>query len=143
MFLRIISVIVCNLLEFLSRYATFCKLAGVDPQDDVYMNGSVRSIDSVNVWPMLTGVNLTQPRSLTLTTETSIVEANNTGLILKNAKLTLPSIHLLCMKISGGSWSILLGSLCITAQTQPKLRALTLVSKRVKRIRRNLDELTQ
>merc|ERR1711971_144869 len=36
-------------------YATFCELAGVDPKDDAYIQGKVRSVDSVNVWPMLTG----------------------------------------------------------------------------------------
>lgn len=35
----------------------------------------MRPIDSVNVWPMLTGLNVSQPRVLTPTTEASIVEA--------------------------------------------------------------------
>lgn len=57
------------------RYATFCTLAGVDPRNDVYLDGKVRPIDGVNVWPMLTGANVTQPRVLTPTTESSIIEA--------------------------------------------------------------------
>ena len=60
------------------RYATFCALAGVDPTNDVYFplkNGTqvLRSIDSVNVWPLLTGANLTQPRAITPITEASII----------------------------------------------------------------------
>jgi len=50
----------------------------VDPRNDVYLDGRVRPIDGVDVWPMLTGANTTQPRVLTPTTESSIVEATPT-----------------------------------------------------------------
>jgi hypothetical protein len=42
------------------RYPTFCALAGVDASDPVLVNGTVHDIDGVNVWPLLTGANLTQ-----------------------------------------------------------------------------------
>lgn len=57
------------------RYATFCGLAGVDPRDTVYLQGGLRDIDGVDVWPMLIGKNTTQPRALTPTTEASIIDA--------------------------------------------------------------------
>ena len=56
-------------------YATFCRQAGVDPKDSAYVNGGYRSIDSVDVWPMLTKANATQPRYHTPTTEASIIQA--------------------------------------------------------------------
>jgi len=55
-------------------YATFCALAGVDPRNDAYLSGAYRHIDGVNVWPLLTGSNATQPRSITPTSEAGIFE---------------------------------------------------------------------
>lgn len=50
-------------------YPTFCNLAGVDPTDTVMFNGKLRPIDGVDVWPLITGTNTTQPRPLTAVTE--------------------------------------------------------------------------
>ena len=65
-------------------YVTFCKLAGADPTDDAYFQmdgegggGAVRGVDGVDVWPLLIGTNLTQPRTVTPTTETSIIDASS------------------------------------------------------------------
>lgn len=58
-------------------YPTFCVLAGADPTNDVVFKGKMRSIDGVNVWPLLTGSNLTSPRPLTPVTEVSIVDSSN------------------------------------------------------------------
>lgn len=54
-------------------YATFCTLAGIDYHDYAYLEGKLHDVDSVNVWPLLTGENATQPRPMTPTTETSLV----------------------------------------------------------------------
>jgi hypothetical protein len=54
-------------------------MAGVDPVDDVYIGGSVRSIDSVNVWPLLAGTNLSQVKS-----------ANFAGLVYRAASGLVP-----------------------------------------------------
>ena len=56
------------------RYPTFCVLGGADPTNDVMFMGKVRPIDGVDVWPLLTGANRTQPRALTPTTEVSIID---------------------------------------------------------------------
>jgi len=55
-------------------YATFCNLAGASAADDVEIGGKIRSIDSVDVWPLLVGTNGTQPRPLTVITEVSAIE---------------------------------------------------------------------
>jgi len=49
-------------------------LAGGDPTDDVTIDGVTRGIDGVDVWPLLTGENATQPRIMTPTSETSIIK---------------------------------------------------------------------
>lgn len=54
-------------------YATFASLAGVDPTDDAWFEGEVRPVDSVNVWPLLTGENATQPRPWMPTSEYGII----------------------------------------------------------------------
>ena len=56
-------------------YATFCALAGVDATDDAVFDGVPRAVDSVDVWPLLTGANATQPRPVTPVTEVSVVDA--------------------------------------------------------------------
>jgi len=43
-------------------YRTFAALAGVDPTDDWAAASGLPPIDSLDVWPMLTGANLTSPR---------------------------------------------------------------------------------
>lgn len=43
-------------------YATFCALAGVDPTDKEAAAAGLPPIDSLNMWPMLSGTNATSPR---------------------------------------------------------------------------------
>jgi hypothetical protein len=43
-------------------FATFCGLAGVDPTDDSARRLGLPPIDSLDMWPMLSGRNLTSPR---------------------------------------------------------------------------------
>ena len=49
-----------KLVHIADWYATFCGLAGVDPRDTVYMGGTARDINSVDVWPLLAGRNVCQ-----------------------------------------------------------------------------------
>ena len=42
--------------------------------DDAWIAGGYHGIDGVDVWPLLTRANVTQPRRLTPTTEASIIE---------------------------------------------------------------------
>ena len=43
-------------------YATFCALAGVDPTDKQAAKANLPPIDSLNVWPLISGQNSTSPR---------------------------------------------------------------------------------
>ncbi len=43
-------------------YSTFCALAGVDPTDESAAKAKLPPIDSLNMWPLISGENLTSPR---------------------------------------------------------------------------------
>jgi arylsulfatase A-like enzyme len=43
-------------------YSTLCSLAGVDPTDDWAAASGLPPIDSINVWPMLSGATAESPR---------------------------------------------------------------------------------
>ena len=43
-------------------YATFCALAGVDPTDERAAKANLPPIDSMNMWPLISGQNSTSPR---------------------------------------------------------------------------------
>ena len=43
-------------------YATFCALAGVDPTDGKAAKAKLPPIDSLNMWPLISGQNSTSPR---------------------------------------------------------------------------------
>lgn len=46
------------------RYATFCHLSNLDPTDRrAAAAGDVPPIDSLNVWPLISGANKTSPRA--------------------------------------------------------------------------------
>ena len=42
-------------------YATFCALAGVDPTDTQAATANLPPIDSLNMWPLISGQNVTSP----------------------------------------------------------------------------------
>ena len=44
-------------------YATFCALAGVDPTDEKAQAAKLPPVDGLNMWPMLSGQNMTSPRT--------------------------------------------------------------------------------
>eukprot|EP01052_Picozoa_sp_SAG31_P032788 SAG31_NODE_3632_length_4047_cov_1.708207_1_plen_148_part_00 len=44
------------------RYATFAHLAGEDPTDWLAASSGLPAIDSLNVWPLVSGQNNTSPR---------------------------------------------------------------------------------
>ena len=43
-------------------YATFCAIAGVDPKDERAAKANLPPIDSMNMWPLISGQNSTSPR---------------------------------------------------------------------------------
>ena len=44
-------------------YSTFCALAGVDPTDKKAAEAKLPPIDSLNMWPLISGQNSTSPRT--------------------------------------------------------------------------------
>lgn len=44
-------------------FATSCFLAGVDPADSMAAAAGLPPVDSINLWPYLTGINTTRPRT--------------------------------------------------------------------------------
>ncbi len=44
-------------------YSTFCALAGVDPTDKSAAEAKLPPIDSLNMWPLISGQNSTSPRT--------------------------------------------------------------------------------
>ena len=44
-------------------YATLCGLAGVDPTDEAAAKAKLPPIDSMDIWPLISGVNTTSPRT--------------------------------------------------------------------------------
>ena len=60
-------------------YATFCHLAGVDPTDEKAAEAKLPPIDSLNMWPMISGQNSTSPRV--------DIPASNTTLISGDYKI--------------------------------------------------------
>ena len=43
-------------------YATFCSIVGVDPTDNEATKAKLPPIDSLNMWPLISGKNKTSPR---------------------------------------------------------------------------------
>jgi len=60
-------------------YATFCALAGVDPKDERAEKATLPPIDSMNMWPLISGQNSTSPRV--------DIPANNNTLISDDYKI--------------------------------------------------------
>lgn len=52
-----------GLMEIADWYATVCGLAGVSATDHVAAAASLPPVDSLDMWPMLSGANLTSPRT--------------------------------------------------------------------------------
>jgi len=57
-------------------YATFCYLAGVDPFDHEAAKWGLPPVDSMNVWPLISGVNTTSPRNTILVDNSTFIHKN-------------------------------------------------------------------
>ena len=44
-------------------YSTFCALVGVDPTDEKAAKAKLPPIDSLNMWPLISGQSNTSPRT--------------------------------------------------------------------------------
>jgi arylsulfatase B len=52
-----------SLVHIADFYATFCAFAGVDPTDHKAAAAGLPPIDSLDLWPLITGTNATSPRT--------------------------------------------------------------------------------
>ena len=67
-------------------YATFCALAGVDPTDTQAAKASLPPIDSLNMWPLISGQNSTSPRVDIPISMTTLISGNYKILMGNNGK---------------------------------------------------------
>lgn len=44
-------------------YTTFCSILGIDPTDESAMEAGLPPVDGLNMWPLISGSNLTSPRT--------------------------------------------------------------------------------
>ena len=52
-------------------------MAGASPTDNANISGALRPIDGVDVWPLLTGANETQPRPVEVNRQPSVVSVTS------------------------------------------------------------------
>lgn len=60
-------------------YATFAALAGADPTDNAAAAAGLPPIDSLNMWPLLSGENASAPRTEVVIGETGALTKNGDG----------------------------------------------------------------
>jgi|TARA_B110000208_G_scaffold60794_1_gene79094 arylsulfatase A-like enzyme len=64
-------------------YPTLANLAGAITNDPAVVNGSVHDVDGVNMWPAITGANISSPRPWLPVTEGSILWQQPGGSLFK------------------------------------------------------------
>ena len=96
--------VVDGLIHLCDWYATFCALAGVDPFDTKAAKALLPPIDSLNVWPLISGANATSPRTEVLLTPLSGDRFNGTNLRSGDAALISGTFKLIVGNISQASW---------------------------------------
>jgi arylsulfatase A-like enzyme len=62
-----------GIIHIADWYGTLCGLAGVSPFDDEGAASGLPPVDSVDVWPMVSGTNMTSPRETILVNENLLV----------------------------------------------------------------------
>lgn len=76
-----------EIMHIADWYGTFCSMAGVDPTDTWAKKSGLPPVDSLDMWPLLMGQNLTSPRTTILVTKNLLISGkwkyvfNNTNMI--------------------------------------------------------------
>jgi arylsulfatase B len=93
------SVSPAHVFSTLCRYATFCALAGVDPTDTRAAAAGLPPIDSLNLWPLLSGANPTSPRTEVILgwSGTGVLEASYVQ--VSCFALVLPQVERRCILV--------------------------------------------
>ena len=101
-----------GLIESADMYATFCALAGVDPTDARAAAAGLPPVDGLNMWPMISGANLTSPR-----TEVPLGSAALEANMQKFYNGTV--VQGLVTTAAGGLWKLLIGEVEQNVWTGP------------------------
>ena len=64
-------------MQHVDWYATFCHLAGVDPADKRAKAAGLPPVDSINMWPLLSGENATSPRETLLVSADVLISGDH------------------------------------------------------------------
>lgn len=85
-----------GLMHLADWYATFCHLAGIDtPTDPVAEAAGLPPIDSLNMWPVITGANKTSPRHSLHVSPYTLIQGEY-KVELKRVELNHPTYHSSC-----------------------------------------------
>ena len=111
-------------------YATYASIANIDPFDNMAANANLPGIDSINMWPLLSGKNNTSPRNEIIIGDTTSLYPNAGGktlvggIIINDYKLIIGAKSRLYNvnqnTITGANWP---------NNTKPRLWPLTKLMK--------------
>jgi hypothetical protein len=99
-----------GLIEIADWYATFCGLAGVPADDPRAAAAGLPPVDSIDQWPLLSGVNATPPRTEVVLGMPTVSSDNSIG----NATLGVQGL------IRADGWKLLIGATHQNVWTGPQ-----------------------
>eukprot|EP01084_Bolivina_argentea_P151763 264864_1 len=73
-----------GLMHLADWYTTFCSMLGIDPFDEKGAKYGLPPVEGYNVWPMISGINTTSPRTLLPIDNTTLIENNYKFIIGSN-----------------------------------------------------------
>jgi arylsulfatase B len=86
-------------------YATFCALAGTDPTDDRAAAAGLPPIDSLNMWELLSGTNLTSPRSEVILGSALPFPGDRTGYTIVQGLINSDGFKILIGQVDQDTWT--------------------------------------
>ena len=114
-----------GIIHIADWYGTLCELGGVEPYDKDAKDSGLPPIDSVNVWPMVSGTNLTSPRTTILVNKqllvhnqwkyvphgTKMIESNRGGPVYPNVTSDktndwIDGYNYKCIQPNGCLWNV-------------------------------------
>lgn len=66
----------CSLPIHSDWYATFCGIVGVDPTDKVAAEAGLPAIDSMNMWPLISGQVKVSPRTQVMISDHTFISGH-------------------------------------------------------------------
>lgn len=93
-----------GLMHLCDWLATFCSLAGCDTSDEAASHAGLPPMDSLDLWPHLSGANATSPRTEVWFTPLSGDRGNGTNTKSADAAIIVGQHKLIVGNISQASW---------------------------------------